>query len=398
MAGDWVDGDVSLGVALSERGRFPSGEAKPTASTPEIAQRRDSPLGDFLRASEFNQKIELQLLENQQHGEATCSGECYQGRLRNDMKAAVIYRYGSPEVLQIAEVEQPQLKSDQLLVKVHASSINPIDWKMRKGMLKLLTGSKFPMILGFDVSGEVVKVGAQVLDFKPGDTIYAHLNQPGAYAEYAAVSRKVAAPKPVSMSHEQAAAVPLAAMTALQALRDEGQLEAGQTVLINGASGGVGTFAIQIAKVLGASEITGVCSSKNGELVKSLGADRVIDYAQQDFTQDGTKYDIVFDVVGNRSLSECKSVLPPKGVYVTTQPYPANFLQSFLTTLLPGQKYKVILLKSNRADLLYLKGQIEAGKIRSVVDRTYPLAEITEAHTYSETERAVGKIVIAIAR
>ncbi len=314
------------------------------------------------------------------------------------MKAAVIYSYGSPDVLLVAEVDQPQIKPDQLLVKVYASSINPIDWKMRKGMLKILTGSKFPIILGFDVSGEVVKIGTQVTQFQPGDLIYARLDQltGGAYAEYAAVSEKVAAPKPININHEQAAAVPLAGMTALQALRDEGQLKVGQKVLINGASGGVGTFAVQIAKVLGA-EVTGVCGSKNVDLVNSLGANRVIDYTQQDFTQDSAKYDIIFDVVGNRSFSDCKSVLQLDGVYVTTQPYPGNYLQSFLTALLPGQKYKVILLKSNRADLAYLKEQIEAGLIRSVIDRTYPLSEIANAHTYSETERAVGKVVIAIA-
>ncbi|HTL87762.1 MAG TPA: NAD(P)-dependent alcohol dehydrogenase [Leptolyngbya sp.] len=313
------------------------------------------------------------------------------------MKAAVIYQYGEPKVLQVAEIEQPQIQPDQMLVKVHAASINPIDWKMRKGMLKMLTGSNFPIVLGFDVSGEVVDVGAQITQFKPGDTLYARLDQRtgGAYAEYAAVSEKVAAPKPSNMTHEEAAAVPLAAMTALQALRDQGRLEVGQKVLVNGASGGVGTFAVQIARFLGA-EVTGVCSSKNAELVRQLGATQVIDYHQQDFTQNSEKYDLVFDVVGNRSLSDCKSVLTPKGIYVTTQPHPSNFLQSFLTALLPGQKYKVILLKENRADLIYLKQQIELGNVRSIIDSTYPLSQIVEAHAHSETERAIGKIVITI--
>lgn len=316
------------------------------------------------------------------------------------MKAAVIYSYGTPDVLQVADIERPQIKPAQLLVKVYASSINPIEWKMRKGMLKILTGSKFPIILGFDVSGEVIEVGAQVSRFQPGDLVYARLDQltGGAYAEYAAVSEKVAALKPINMTHEQAAVVPLAAMTALQALRGQGCLKVGQKVLINGASGGVGIFAVQIAKVLGAGEVTGVCGSKNIDIVKSLGADRVIDYTQKDFTQDLAKYDIIFDVVGNRSLWDCKSVLQPNGIYVTTQPYPGNYFQSFLTTLLPGQKYKVILLKSNRADLAYLKEQIEAGLIQAVIDRTYPLVEIAEAHAHSETERAVGKIAITIAQ
>jgi 2-desacetyl-2-hydroxyethyl bacteriochlorophyllide A dehydrogenase len=311
------------------------------------------------------------------------------------MKAAVINRYGSAEVLQYTEVEKPPIKPEQMLVRVYASSVNPIDWKIRKGMLKVLTGNKFPMILGFDVSGEVVEVGTQVTQFKLGDSIYAHLNQlpGGAYAEYAAVAEKSAAAKPTNMSHEEAAAVPLAAMTALQAWRDEGNLKLGQKVLINGASGGVGTFAVQIAKVLGA-EVTAVCGTRNLEMVKSLGADRLIDYKQQDFTKDTTKYEIIFDVVGNSSLSKCKKVLQSNGIYITTQPYPGNFLQSFLTRLLPGQKYKVVLLQSKGSDLAYLKQQIETGKIRAIVDRTYPLSEVAAAHSYSETGRAVGKIVI----
>jgi len=313
------------------------------------------------------------------------------------MRAATINQYGPPEVLQYQDVEQPQIKRDQLLVKVHASSVNPIDWKIRKGMLRLLTGNNFPMVLGFDVSGEVVAVGEGVTQFKPGDLIYARLDQlpGGAYAEYAAVAAKVAAFKPENLTHEQAAAVPLAALTALQALRDEGGLRPGHRVLINGSSGGVGTFAVQIAKAMGA-EVTAVCSTKNIELVKTLGADRTIDYTQQDFTQDPVQYDIVFDAVGNRSFTQCKGVLTPKGVYVTTQPLPASFLESFLTLPWPGQKAKVVLLKSSAQDLAYLKNLIEAGKIRAVIDRTYSLPEIAIAHAHSETEHAVGKIVITV--
>jgi len=313
------------------------------------------------------------------------------------MRAATINQYGPPEVLQYQDVEQPQIKRDQLLVKVYASSVNPIDWKIRKGMLRLLTGNNFPMVLGFDVSGEVVAVGEGVTQFKPGDLIYARLDQlpGGAYAEYAAVAAKVAAFKPENLTHEQAAAVPLAALTALQALRDEGGLRPGHRVLINGSSGGVSTFAVQIAKAMGA-EVTAVCSTKNIELVKTLGADRTIDYTQQDFTQDPVQYDIVFDAVGNRSFTQCKGVLTPKGVYVTTQPLPASFLESFLTLPWPGQKAKVILLKSSAQDLGYLKNLIEAGKIRAVIDRTYSLPEIAIAHAHSETEHAVGKIMITV--
>ncbi|KPQ34486.1 MAG: Zn-dependent oxidoreductase [Phormidesmis priestleyi Ana] len=318
--------------------------------------------------------------------------------MKPTMKAAVISRYGPPDVFQIADIDRPEIKPDQLLVKVLASSINPIEWKMRKGMLKLLTGNSFPITLGFDVSGEVVEIGSQVTRFKPGDLIYARMDQlmGGAYAEYAAVSEKVAALKPRNMTHEEAAAVPLAGMTALQAIRDEGAFKPGQSVLINGASGGVGTYAVQIAKVLGASVVTGVCSGKNMALVKRLGADAVIDYTQQEVTQLKDKYDIVFDVVGNRSLSECQPILKPKGIYVTTQPYPGNYLKSILSLLWPGQKYKVILLKSKAADLEYLTEQIEAGKVCSVIDRTYSLEQIAEAHAYAEAEHTVGKNVISI--
>jgi NADPH:quinone reductase-like Zn-dependent oxidoreductase len=314
------------------------------------------------------------------------------------MKAAVIDRYGSPDVLRYADVDKPGIKSDQMLVRVYASSVNPIDWKIRKGLLQFLTGYQFPLILGFDAAGEVVEVGSQVTRFRVGDAIYARLDQiaGGAYAEYAAVAEKVAAPKPVNMSYAEAAAVPLAGLTALQALRDEGHFQSGQRVLINGASGGVGTYAVQIARVLGAAEVVGVCSARNADLVKSLGCDRVIDYQQQDFTQDAAQYDMVFDVVGNRSFDDCRRILQPNGNYVTTQPYPANYVQSLLTTFLPGPKYKVILLKSNAADLEFLKAHIEAGQIRSVVDRTYPLAETAAAHRHGETERTVGKVVITI--
>ncbi|MGV0106314.1 Zinc-binding alcohol dehydrogenase [Nostoc sp. DSM 114160] len=311
------------------------------------------------------------------------------------MKAVVIRRYGATEVLQYEEVEQPKIEPTQLLVKVRASSVNPIDWKIRQGMLSLITGSKFPKILGFDVAGDVVAVGSGITRFKPGDAIYGCTSFPGgSYAEFAAVPENLVALKPTNLSYEEAAAVPLAALTALQALRNEGNIQTGQTVLINGAAGGVGTFAVQIAKALGAV-VTGVSSSKNLDLVKSLGADRVIDYTQQDFTEDIAQYDIIFDAVGKRSLSQTKRVLKPNGIYITTLPSPEVFLESVLTALLPGQKAKFILQKPNTQDLIYLKELIEGGKIRVVIDRTYPLQELAAAHAYSETGRAVGKIAIA---
>ncbi|MEH1770387.1 NAD(P)-dependent alcohol dehydrogenase [Nostoc sp.] len=312
------------------------------------------------------------------------------------MKAVVIRRYGAAEVLQYEDVEQPKIEPTQLLVKVRASSVNPVDWKIRQGMLSLITGSKFPKILGFDVAGDVVEVGSGVTRFKPGDAIYGSTSFPGGgYAEFAAVPENLAVLKPTNLNYEEAAAVPLAALTALQALRDQGNIQTGQNLLINGAAGGVGIFAVQIAKALGAV-VTGVSSTKNLDLVKSLGADRVIDYTQQDFTEDTTQYDIIFDAVGKRSLSETKRVLKPNGVYITTSPSPKVFLEIVLTAFLPGQKAKLVFEKPNAKDLVYLKELIESGKIRVVIDRTYPLQELAAAHDYSETGRAVGKIAIAL--
>jgi 2-desacetyl-2-hydroxyethyl bacteriochlorophyllide A dehydrogenase len=313
------------------------------------------------------------------------------------MKAVVINQYGSAEVLKYQEIPKPEIKSDQMLVKVYATSINPIDWKTRKGMLKMIIGSKFPLVLGYDISGEVVEVGSEVTQFRQGDRIYACLDTAtsGSYAEYAAVSSQVACLKPQNITHEQAAAIPLAAQTALQALRDQGQIQPGNRVLINGASGGVGTFAVQLAKVLGA-QVTAVCSGKNAELVKSFGSDAIIDYTNQDFTKDSVKYDIIFDAVANRSFWECQNILQPNGVYITTLPSLANLAATLITQIIPGKKAKLIFLKSNSKDLAYLKELIEANKLRPIIARTYPLSQIAEAHTESEKGRVVGKLVITI--
>lgn len=314
------------------------------------------------------------------------------------MKAVFINQYGSTQVLQYGDLETPSLKRDQLLVKVYASSVNPVDWKIRAGQLQILTGYKFPLVLGFDVAGEVAEVGESVTRFQKGDNIYAYSDSlpGGAYAEYAVVSERVACLKPNNMSYEQAAAVPLAATTALQALRDLGQMLPGHQVLINGASGGVGSFAVQIAKALKA-EVTAVCGTQNVELVKSLGAERVIDYTVQDFTKDTTVYDIIFDAVGKQSFSSCKNSLKPNGIYVTTLPDPDSVMQSAFTFLIPGKKSKLIVAQSSGQDLAYLKEFIEAGKIRSVIERTYPLSELAAAHTQSEQGHVVGKLAIAVA-
>jgi 2-desacetyl-2-hydroxyethyl bacteriochlorophyllide A dehydrogenase len=314
------------------------------------------------------------------------------------MKAVFINQYGSTQVLQYGDIETPSIQRNQLLVKVYASSVNPVDWKIRAGQLQFLTGYKFPLILGFDVAGEVVEVGESVTRFQPGDKIYAYLDSlpGGAYAEYAVVSERVACLKPDTMSYEQAAAVPLAATTALQALRDLGQILPGHRVLINGASGGVGSFAVQIANAFKA-EVTAVCSTANVELVQSLGADRIIDYTVQDFTKETRVYDIILDAVAKQSFSACKNILTPNGVYVTTLPDPDSVVQSVLTFLLPGKKAKLIVAQPNGQDLAYLKELIEVGKMRSIIERTYPLSELAAAHAVSEQGHVVGKIAIAVA-
>jgi len=313
------------------------------------------------------------------------------------MKAVFINQYGSAELLQYADVEKPQIKSDQMLVKVHATSVNPIDWKIRSGMIQLLTGYNFPLILGFDVAGVVEEVGNSVTGFQVGDSIYAYLDSlpGGAYAEYAAVSERAACLLPNTMSYEQAAAVPLAALTALQALRDSGEIQPGQQVLINGASGGVGSFAVQIAKAL-ETEVTAVCSTKNVELVETLGADYVIDYTQKDFTQDTKQYDIIFDAVAKESFSRCQNILKPNGIYVTTLPALDTFVQGLLTFLVPGKTAKFMLANSSGKDLAFLKNLIEANKLRSIIAKTYPLSELAGAHEESEQGRVVGKLVITV--
>ncbi len=313
------------------------------------------------------------------------------------MKAVIINQYGAPDVLRYQDVSTPTIKPDQLLVKIHASSVNPVDWKIRQGQLQLLSGYNFPKVLGSDLAGEVVEVGGQVTRFRPGDQIYTFLNPlfGGAYAEYAAVPEAIAAHKPQNMTYAEAAAVPIAGLTALQGLLDLGQLRPGQKVLINGASGGVGSYGVQIAKTMQA-EVTGVCSTPNLEVVKRLGADFVIDYTEIDFTLQNIQYDLIFDAVGKQSFFGCQKVLKPDGIYISTLPTPDTMTATFQTLFFSKQKFKLVLAQPLRRDLDALKEWIEAGKIQSIIDSSYPLSELTQAHTRSETGRAVGKIVITV--
>ncbi|MEG3936614.1 NAD(P)-dependent alcohol dehydrogenase [Microcoleus sp. S36b_A3] len=313
------------------------------------------------------------------------------------MKAVAFDRYGSAEELQYRELEKPIAKSNEFLVRVRASSVNPVDWKIRQGHLQLLTGYNFPRIVGSDISGVVVEVGREVTKFQPGDEVYTFLNpiNGGACAEYAVVPESDAAFKPKNITHAEAAAVPIAGLTALQSLRDLGQIQAGNKVLINGASGGVGTFAVQVAKAMNA-EVTGVCSAKNRDFVKSLGADFVLDYAEVDFTQQTEKYDIILDAVGTRTFAECENVLQSEGVYISTLPSLDNLAPMLTSWFISGKKAKFILANANPRDLGALRELIESDKVEPIVDRTYSLAEVAAAHTYSETGRAIGKIAIVI--
>lgn len=313
------------------------------------------------------------------------------------MKAVVFDRYGSVDVLQYREVEKPIAKSNELLVRVRASSINPVDWKIRQGHLQLLSGFNFPKIVGSDISGVVVEVGREVTKFQPGDEIYTFLNPltGGACAEYCTVPESAASIKPQNITHAETATVPIAGLTALQSLRDLGGIQAGKKVLINGASGGVGIFAVQIARAMNA-EVAAVCSAKNADFVKSLGANFVLDYAQIDFTQQTEKYDIILDAVGNKTFAECEKVLQPEGVYISTLPSFDNLAPTFLSWFVPGKKAKIIVANANDSDLTTLRELIESEKVEPIVDRTYSLQELAAAHAYSETGRAVGKIAIVI--
>ncbi len=321
------------------------------------------------------------------------------------MKAFVYTSYGSPDALELREVEKPVPKPNQVLVKIQAASVNPLDWRMLHGkpvVIRLMGMGIFKpkqQILGADIAGRVEAVGAEVTQFKPGDEVFG--TTLGGFAEYGCSSEKSLAKKPASMSFEQAAAVPIAGLTALQGLRDIGGLQAGKSVLINGASGGVGTFAVQIAKVLGV-EVTGVCSTRNVEMVRSLGADCVIDYTKEDYTKSGKRYDLILDIQAYHSVLRNRCLLTPTGTYVAIG---GSLLRMFQTLALGpllskkgGQKIAAMMAKIISADLAYLADLFTAGRLTPVIDRSYSFAQIPEAVRYLETLRARGKVVIDVCR
>jgi NADPH:quinone reductase-like Zn-dependent oxidoreductase len=317
------------------------------------------------------------------------------------MKAILYTRYGSPDVLQLKEVAKPAPQENEVLVQIHAAATNPLDWhKMRADpfLVRLSDGLLAPKDsrVGADIAGRVVAVGSQVTQFQVGDEVFGEIGA-GGFADYVAVKERAIAPKPANLSFAQAAAIPVAGFTALQGLRDTGKLQSGQRVLVNGASGGVGTFAVQIAKALGAAEVTGVCSTRNLDLVRQLGADQVVDYTQTDFTRTGQRYDLILDAIGNRSVADCRRALTPQGICAvagfTTM---ARLFQIILFGSWGGPKMSSFLANPNQQDLLILKELVETGKVVPLIDRTYPLAETADAIRYLETGRARGKVVIAV--
>jgi len=321
------------------------------------------------------------------------------------MKAAIYTRYGPPDVLQIKDVEKPVPKDNEVLIRVRAASVNPLDWHFMRGtpyFLRMMTGLRKPKDkrLGVDVAGQVEAVGRNVTQLKPGDEVFGACR--GAFAEYACTSESALVMKPYNVTFEQAASVPVAAFTALQGLRDKGHLQPGQKVLINGAAGGVGTFAVQIAKSFGA-DVTGVCSTRNVDMVRSIGADRVIDYTQEDFTQSGQRYDLIFDCVGNHSLSACRRVLNPKGTYIAVggpggwwlDPL-TRMLRTLVLSWFVSQKLVMFLAKPSKEDLTIIGQLMEAGKVAPVIDKRYSLSEVPEAIRYLEEGHARGKAVITL--
>src|SRR6266516_1827213 len=324
------------------------------------------------------------------------------------MKAITHCEYGGPEVLKVEDIEKPVPNDNQLLVRVRAVSVNPLDLTIRGSLLlRPLFGLRKPKDtrLGVDYAGTVEAVGKNVTNFKPGDEVFG--GKTGAFAEYICVlADRAVVPKPANMTFEQAASVPVAAITALQGLRDKGHIQAGQKVLINGASGGVGTFAVQIAKAFGA-EVTGVCSSRNVDLVKSIGADHVIDYTREDFTKTDQHYDMIYDLVGNHSFSERRQIVTPNGICLLAGiggagfppaswgRVPGNFKTAFQSKF-TSQKFVTYIAKLTKDDLNVLRDLMQSGKVAPVIDRTYKMSETQAALRYLEEGHAHGKVVITI--
>jgi NADPH:quinone reductase-like Zn-dependent oxidoreductase len=311
------------------------------------------------------------------------------------LKAAVTEAFGGADRVVVREIPKPAPGPGEVLVRVRAASMNPLDCKLREGRFRLIWRLKPPFVLGFDVAGEVEAVGSGVTRLRPGDAVFGELARPGAHAEHAVAGEDLLLPKPGRLSFEEAAAIPAAAMSALQSLRDEARLRSGQHVLVNGAGGGIGTFAVQIAKAWGA-RVTAVASARNQDLLRDLGADEVLDYARDDFARREAAFDVVLDVVPNRSFPECRRALAPGGAYVTTLPGPGPFLWRALTALplFGGRRCRALMLRPKRSDLEELARLAGAGKLRPIVGDVFPLDAIREAHLRMQSGHARGKIVV----
>ena len=318
------------------------------------------------------------------------------------MKAILYTKYGPPELLQLKEVEKPMPKDNQVLVKVHAASVNALDWRrftMTPILVRLMGGLLKPKntSLGVDLAGRVEAVGVTVKQFQPGDEVFGVA--PGTFAEYVCAGETKLALKPANVSFEAAAAVPIAAFTALQGLRDRGQVQPGQKVLINGASGGVGTFAVQIAKSFGA-EVTAVCSTRNLDMARSIGADHVVDYTEEDFTRNGQRYDLIIAANGYHPILDYRRALSPGGIYVVLGGSMAQVFQGLLlgplASRVGSKKMGFLLARSNQKDLVFMRELLDAGKVIPVIDGRYPLSEVAEAMRYLTEEHAKGKVVITV--
>lgn len=325
---------------------------------------------------------------------------------RGDVMKAIVYcDYGGPEVLRLETIAKPACADDQILVKVRAASVNPLEWHFMRGtpyVGRLGMGLRKPKVtrLGVDVAGRVEAAGPNVTLFKPGDEVFGSAR--GALAEYACASERRLVLKPDNLTFAQAASVPVAAVTALQGLRDAGKVKPGQRVLINGASGGVGTFAVQIAKSMGA-HVTGVCSTRNVAMVRSIGADEVIDYTKEDFTKSGGRYDVILDMVGSHSLSAFRRILNPEGTYVMVGGPSGRWVAPLdraigakVFSWFVSQHMSMLMAELNKDDLGVLRDLLRAGKVKPVIDRTYTLSQVPEAIRYLEAGHAQGKVVIAV--
>ena len=326
-------------------------------------------------------------------------------QFRGDTMKAIVYtQYGSPDVLQFKEVERPTPKDNEVLVKVHAASVNAADWHLLRGKPFLVRLMGFGLlkpknkILGSDIAGRVEAVGRNVKQFQPGDEVFGSIR--GGFAEYVCAREDSLVLKPANISFEEAAAVPIAAVTALQGLRDKGRIQPGQKVLINGASGGVGTFAVQIAKSFG-TEVTAVCSTRNVDMVRSIGADQIIDYTQEDFTKNRQRYDLILAANGYHPISDYKRALSPRGTYVMSGG--SSMAQLFQAMLLGpvismtgSKKMGNLMAKLNQKDLVFMEELLERGKVVPVIERRYPLCEVPEAIRYVEEGHAQGKVVITV--